>query len=109
VYVASFRDRFGDLGIVAAVIVERPGNDLVVFDSVIMSCRAMGFGLEKLLVRRALEAEPAGSYRGLITPTERNKPAAGLYQDMGFTETSGGVWELDRSAELAAIPRWFSS
>lgn len=109
VYVASFRDRFGDLGLVAAVIVHRPGNDVVIFDSVIMSCRAMGFGLEKLLVRRTLDAEPAQSYRGLITPTERNKPAAGLYREMGFSETSDGVWELGSGAQVAAVPDWFSA
>ncbi|MGI8446908.1 MAG: hypothetical protein ACR2MP_06955 [Streptosporangiaceae bacterium] len=108
VYVASFRDRFGDLGLVAAVIIEHPGNGTAVFDSVIMSCRAMGFGLERLLVRRTLDAEPAQTYRGLITPTARNQPAAGLFRDMGFTETSGGVWELGRGARLAAVPEWLT-
>jgi FkbH-like protein len=78
VYIASFKDRFGDLGLVAAVIVERAEDQVVVFDSVIMSCRAIGFCLEQLLVRRTLEAEPARAYRGLITPTERNAPSAGL-------------------------------
>jgi FkbH-like protein len=107
VYVTSFRDRFGDLGLVAAVIIERTGNDLVVFDSVIMSCRAMGFGLEKLLVRRTLDAEPAHSYCGLITPTERNKPAAGLFRDMGFNETADGAWILGSGAQAAPVPEWF--
>jgi FkbH-like protein len=107
VYVASFRDRFGDLGLVAAVIVERTEPDLVVFDSVVMSCRAMGFGLEKLLVRRTIDAEPAGSYCGMIFPTERNKPAAGLFRDMGFTEAPGGNWVLGPGAQAEAAPEWF--
>jgi FkbH-like protein len=107
VYVASFKDRFGDLGLVAAVIVERAEGQVVVFDSVIMSCRAIGFCLEQLLVRRTLEAEPARAYRGLITPTERNAPSAGLFRHMGFTETSPGVWELESGAQVLDVPEWF--
>ena len=107
VYVASFKDRFGDLGLVAAVIVERAADQVVVFDSVIMSCRAIGFCLEQLLVRRTLEAEPARAYRGLITPTERNAPSAGLFRHMGFTETSPGVWELESGAQVLDVPEWF--
>jgi FkbH-like protein len=107
VYVASFKDRFGDLGLVAAVIVERAADQVVVFDSVIMSCRAIGFCLEQLLVRRTLEAEPARAYRGLITPTERNAPSAGLFRHMGFTETSPGVWELGSGAQVLDVPEWF--
>ena len=107
VYVSSFKDRFGDLGLVAAVIVERAADQLVIFDSVIMSCRAIGFCLEQLLVRRTLEAEPARAYRGLITPTERNAPSAGLFRHMGFTETSPGVWELESGAQVLDVPEWF--
>lgn len=107
VYVASFKDRFGDLGLVAAVIVERAEDQVVVFDSVIMSCRAIGFCLEQLLVRRTLEAEPARAYLGLITPTERNAPSAGLFRHMGFTETSPGVWELESGAQVLDVPEWF--
>jgi FkbH-like protein len=107
VYVASFKDRFGDLGLVAAVIVERAPDRVVVFDSVVMSCRAIGFCLEQLLVRRTLEAEPARAYRGLITPTERNAPSAGLFRHMGFTETSPGVWELESGAQVLDVPEWF--
>jgi hypothetical protein len=69
----------------------------------------MGFGLERLLIRRTLDAEPAQTHRGLITPTERNKPAAGLHREMGFTEASDGLWELGRSAQAAAVPEWFNS
>ena len=108
VYVASFKDRFGELGLVAAVITERAEDQAVVFDSVIMSCRAIGFCLEQLLIRRTLEAEPARAYRGLITPTERNAPSAGLFRDMGFTETSPGVWVLEPGAQVPDVPEWFN-
>jgi len=108
IYVASFKDRFGELGLVAAVIIERAEDNAVVFDSVIMSCRAIGFCLEQLLVRRTLEAEPARAYRGLITPTERNAPSAGLFRHMGFTETSPGVWELKPGAQVPGVPEWFN-
>ena len=63
VYVATLADKFGSLGLVAVVIVERR-SDEAVFDSFVMSCRAMGFQLEHAVVRLVLDAEPGVSALG---------------------------------------------
>jgi FkbH-like protein len=106
IYVASLSDRFGSLGVVALAIIERR-PDAVVFDSVIMSCRAMGFGLEYALLRRVIDHEPAASYRGLFVPSPRNSPAAGLFEGAGFTQTDG-EWVLPTDATLPVVPAWFA-
>ena len=74
VYVASLKDRFGDLGIIAVVVSIEPHGGS---NSVIMSCRAMGFGVEMALLRRVRDAEGPGAVTGLFIATDRNGPAAG--------------------------------
>jgi FkbH-like protein len=105
-YVATLSDKFGGLGIVGVVLVCRDGHELV-FDSVIMSCRAMGYGLETVLLRATIDAEPpAPRALGRYLPTERNRPCAGLFPGAGFRQVSEMEWALELSGELPEIPSW---
>lgn len=104
VYVASLRDRFGDLGVVAVVMFDIHKRT---FDSVIMSCRAMGFGLETAVVHEVIQRHGPGSFTGLFKPTERNSPAADLFERCGFTERSAGVFVLGSEDPGPGTPAWF--
>ncbi len=109
VYVASLADSFGDLGVVGLVIVERAPPELI-FDSVVMSCRAMGFGLELLLLRGALDLEPAWDRAvGRYVATARNGPCATLFSDAGFQPAGDSAWVLDSSASWPAPPSWLGA
>ena len=106
VYVASLSDKFGELGMVGVVLVIRKETELV-FDSVIMSCRAMGFGLETVLLRAVIDAgPPAQRALGRYLPTERNRPCAGLFAGAGFERVGDTEWLLELSGELPEIPAW---
>ncbi len=112
VFVFTLGDRFGDLGVVGVVILECAGEALV-FDSVVMSCRAMGFGLESLLVRAPLDHMLAAGgrrsdARGLFVPTERNEPSAGLFSQCGFVLDGDGQWLLRSGDALPEVPEWLS-
>jgi FkbH-like protein len=104
IYVASLGDRFGDLGVVAVVIYDL---ESATFDSVIMSCRAMGFGLELALICESLKRHREGDVFGLFQPTERNSPAARLFANAGFTEVVPGRWVLPADAVGPDLPSWF--
>ncbi|HEY3827688.1 MAG TPA: hypothetical protein VGL57_00700 [Solirubrobacteraceae bacterium] len=114
VFVASLADRFGDLGVVAAIIlargaegeVEAGAEGEVEIDSFIMSCRAMGFGLEQLALAEITARLNAPRYTARFIPTDRNGPAAGLYPANGFTETEPGLWTLQAS-DRPERPAWF--
>lgn len=108
VYVGTLADKFGRLGIVGVSIVHRDGDQLI-FDSVIMSCRAMGFGFERVLLRGPIDAQTGcraaiGRYR----PTERNRPCAALFSDAGFAASEDGEWRLDLGGALPEIPDWLA-
>ena len=104
-YVATLADRFGSMGVVALAVIERQ-PDALVFDSVIMSCRAMGFGVELAMLRQVIDREPAGRYIGRFVPTPRNGPAAGLFESAGF-EPKDGAWTLEAGAGYPEMPAWF--
>ena len=107
IYVGTMADKFGSLGLVAAAIVERHDSK-VVLDGVVMSCRAMGFQLERAFLRLLLDAERgAAQVVGRLVPTGRNQPAMGLYGDCGFSEGAAGEWTLDANAPRPSVPSWF--
>ena len=83
-------DKFGSHGLVMVVLVRR--GEPAEFDSVVMSCRAMGYGLEQWTLARVMREERATGYRGRFVPTDRNDPAAGLYESCGFVESEPGLW-----------------
>jgi FkbH-like protein len=106
VFVASLGDRFGDLGIVAVIITARGADNEVEIDSFIMSCRAMGFGLEQFALAEVTRRLDAPRYTAQFIPTDRNGPAAGLYPANGFIETEPGLWTLAPS-DRPERPAWF--
>jgi FkbH-like protein len=106
VFVARLSDKFGELGIVGAVITHVDKGALW-FDSVVMSCRAMGFGLESVLICRSLAAHPGVARAvGRYVRTERNNPCAELFSQHGFHQIDDEHWERRGDAELSAIPDW---
>ncbi|MBK6777956.1 MAG: hypothetical protein IPG75_00010 [Gemmatimonadetes bacterium] len=108
VYAAHLADKFGAVGLVGVVIVERQSGR-VVLDSFIMSCRAMGFELERLMLALVREAEGSGrELVGRFVPTDRNGPASGLYPGQGFEPAGPTEWLLSAGAAGPERPAWFT-
>ncbi|MGB8523765.1 MAG: HAD-IIIC family phosphatase [Candidatus Acidiferrales bacterium] len=108
IYFGDVSDKFGNLGIVAVVIIERR-NDEVVFDSFVMSCRAMGFGLEQLMLRMVMDSERSATrYVGRFIATDRNSPASTLYTDAGFVQRTNTEWVTEATSVRPGIPSWIS-
>lgn len=95
VFTLSAADRFGDLGLVGVMIVERDGAAARI-DSLLMSCRALGRGLEFAMVARCIEALEAEwdlrEWRSEYVPTRKNGQVADFWIRNGFApagETGG--------------------
>jgi FkbH-like protein len=82
------RDKFGDLGMIGVYLLRQDG-DLVEIDSFVMSCRALGRGIESaacnLLKEFAFGTLGARALQGCFLPTAKNKPAADFYERQGFS------------------------
>ena len=110
VYVAELADKFGKIGLVSAVVVSRQGSGRVI-DSFVMSCRAMGFALEQLVLRKVMDAEGGDAVRfvGRFVPTDRNAPASGLFSASGFVQAGDHEWVAESGSRLPDAPEWFQA
>ncbi|HWM92293.1 MAG TPA: HAD-IIIC family phosphatase [Thermoanaerobaculia bacterium] len=86
-WVARARDRFGDLGTIAVVLLKKIGR-LATIDSFLMSCRAMGRGIETAIMnhvkQRLVEDRSGLELRGRYLPTPKNRPVERFYEEQGF-------------------------
>jgi len=83
-------DRFGHHGLVGAAVIQDAE-----IQGLVVSCRALGMGVEHTFLRHILDtlkADAAG-VRGRIVPSSRNIPVRNLYRDNGFSESAPGLWE----------------
>ncbi|MBQ7264289.1 MAG: HAD-IIIC family phosphatase [Synergistaceae bacterium] len=98
-WIASLKDRFGDYGRIALIVAEWDGKDRATFDTFLMSCRAMGRGVEAAALS-AVEADLAlrgvTCLTGRYVPTAKNDPVKDFWRDMGYArdDEEGETWTL---------------
>ena len=87
IQIAQVKDNFGDMGIVGLYLVSRNGGKVSI-DSFILSCRAMGRGIESAMMNKLKEDYLIkGQFNQLAAsylPTDKNTPARDFYPDEGF-------------------------
>ena len=96
-------DKFADHGLIA-VALAAPRGDTLEIDTLLMSCRVLGRGVEALILAEiAARATALGCARveGVYIPTERNGMVADLYPRLGLAETAR---EADGTTRWAAAP-----
>jgi FkbH-like protein len=103
--VASVSDRFGDYGLVGAILFTTSADRFVV-DTLLLSCRALGKGVEHRMVAelatRALregKAQIELSYRA----TDRNEPARAFVTSLGASPKTGDFTHELSAASLAQL------
>ena len=108
VHVAEVQDRFGEYGIIGVVVSNRTehGWDL---DTVLMSCRVLGRGVESALlagVVRMLRRDSPGIIAGRFISSGKNDLVRDLLQNHGFDLVDGTansfLLPVEREVELPA-------
>ena len=109
IYVFELADKFGDLGIVGTIIIKKI-EDKLIFESFIMSCRAMGFGLERLMLKLVLQEEQEGikKFIGRFIKTDKNTPAKDIFSSNGFDYLSETEWINTEINKWPKEQEWFS-
>jgi FkbH-like protein/FkbM family methyltransferase len=110
--VTSVSDRFGDYGLVGAIL-STSGADRYTVDTFLLSCRALGKGVEHRMIAE-LAARAVRDGKSLIElsyrPTDRNEPAREFIGRLGpaGTPSASGALTLELSAsalsELRYVP-----
>lgn len=108
--VVQVKDRFGDYGLVGTIIVQAD-SDAIAVDTFLLSCRAMGRGVEhRMLAHLGEIAKERGLKRVVLplVPTQKNRPAQDFLGDVGtaFKEPSQDGFLFRFPAEFAANLRY---
>ncbi|MGH3276246.1 MAG: hypothetical protein ACRDNZ_18210, partial [Streptosporangiaceae bacterium] len=109
VHVAELADRFGDFGLIAVVVVrspESPSERGSHIESLVMSCRAMGYGIERAILEHVL-GQSALPVSARLVATRLNEPCHDLYMAAGFSESEPGYWRLTQRSP-GWVPAWFT-
>jgi FkbH-like protein len=112
------RDRFGDAGVVGLALARNEGDSCLI-DSLLLSCRVIGRGIETaLLAHLADNAKRAGAKQliGEFIATKKNAPSADFYLDHGFVKDTsskdaqpGSVfYQLDLTTAAPTSPAWLT-
>jgi FkbH-like protein len=105
-------DKFGDNGIVGTMFL-RTIDDTLEIDTFVLSCRVIGRTVESAMLAQACSiarARDCSRLTGWFLPTQKNKPAAGIYADHGFAiaghTEQGTLWQFDVSKKMIETPPW---
>lgn len=101
---AAAKDKFGSMGVVAAMRVNRKANhvEIPIF---VLSCRVFGFGIEYALLNAVKQLVPGEQpIIGLYKETHANEPGRRLYAKSGM-KWNGENW-VGKVAELSPEPNW---
>ncbi len=104
---AFVRDRFGDYGQVGLVMYEAAGGVLHV-QNFLLSCRALGKGVEHRMVARLGELALSRSLSTVefdYQPTSRNKPAGDFLASLGALRLSSAEAAAIRFSAPSPVPR----
>ena len=88
IYCMSMSDRFGDNGITGTIFVEPVNDTTVDIDTLLLSCRILGKGIEEAFVKTVFNLLRLDGYRKVTAayiPTAKNGQTADFYDRMGMT------------------------
>jgi FkbH-like protein len=91
------KDNFGDYGIIGALIITGVGSKTASLDTFVLSCRAMGRGVEDSMLSAAVELS-TGSLGVNVIETAKNRPLR------SWLERYGVVAGVPRSVQACAWP-----
>lgn len=106
-YAFRVTDKFGEYGLVGVIIIKVSDDGRRwTIDSLMMSCRVLGRGVEAALIGGLADdarAEGAVEFVGSYIPTTKNAICKSFLPDQGFTQTGEREWHLDLT-DAPAIP-----
>jgi FkbH-like protein len=109
---ARLIDKYGDNGIICAIICRATSPDTWTIESWLMSCRVLGRCVEQaVLAEIVFRARAAGitTLEGIYLPTDRNEMVREHYGKLGFTGLDDGVdgsshWGLRTDIAFEELP-----
>ena len=95
------KDKFGDNGLIAVVILQEKDSETLFIDTWFMSCRVLKRGMENFTLNTIVDWAKENGYKHIIgeyLPTAKNGMVAEHYTTLGFSKlenTDTAQWVLD--------------
>lgn len=93
----TLKDKFGDSGLICAIILEKEDGKTLFIDTWFMSCRVLKRGMENFVLNTIMEYAKSNNFvrlKGEYIPTQKNALVKDHYADLGF-EFSDGYYHID--------------
>ena len=94
----TLEDKFGDYGLISAVIIEKTKENEGFIDTWFMSCRVLKRGMEEFIINSTVEACRKSGIKkltGQYIPTAKNGMVADIYERFGFVPSGEGCFCVD--------------
>jgi FkbH-like protein len=88
----SLKDKFGDNGLIAVVIMKKIYEETLFIDTWFMSCRVLKRGMENFTLNAIVSRAKSLGYKHILgeyLPTAKNKMVERHYSDLGFEKVNG--------------------
>lgn len=86
----TLKDKFGDNGLIAVVIMKALDSETLFIDTWLMSCRVLKRGMENFTLNTMVEEARRRGYKKIVgeyLPTLKNQMVREHYDQLGFTKT----------------------
>lgn len=94
----TLSDKFGDHGLISAVIMRWQDDVTLFIDTWVMSCRVLKRGMEEFIINKIIDtAKSAGAHKiiGEYIKTPKNKMTEKIYGSLGFDNIGGNVFSAE--------------
>lgn len=94
----TLKDKFGDHGLVAVVIMKKQSEEALFIDTWLMSCRVLKRGMEEYIVNCLIKTAKEKGFMKVYSeyiPTAKNNMVENIYQNMGFKETEKNKYYIN--------------
>jgi FkbH-like protein len=94
----TLEDKFGDNGLICAIILKGKPDKTLFIDTWFMSCRVLKRGMENYTLNAIVELARTNGFRqieGEYVPTVKNEMVRSHYKNLDFTEITENYWTLD--------------
>ncbi len=101
----TLKDKFGDYGLISAVVLEKRSETELFVDTWFMSCRVLKRGMEEFIINTMVEeAQRRGckTLTGEYLPTAKNAMVKDVYPQHGFLPDSSGCFALNCDSYIPA-------
>ena len=93
----TLEDKFGDNGLICAIILEKKDNKTLFINTWFMSCRVLKRGMESYTLNSIVELAKANGFDKIIgeyIPTSKNEMVKDHYKNLGF-QPFNDLWQLE--------------